>query len=128
MSHRARFAAATAVAALSIVLAACSSTLQVPAVKPVPASNSLVVLEYEAWFAPQAATFQTAEAMPILQSKVMQPVGGGYDSTDPHVIAQHLKWMEYMGVDAATADVSNNVGCIFSTGPPSLKFCNPASE
>ncbi len=66
--------------------------------------------------------------MPILQSKDMQSIGGGYDSADPHVIAQHLKWMEYMGVDAATADVSNNVGCIFSTGPPSPNFCRPASE
>jgi hypothetical protein len=128
MLYRARVAAVTVIAVLSLALAACSSTLQVPAAKPIPPSSSLVVLEYEAWFAPQAATFQTAEAMPILQSKVMQPIGGGYDSTDPHVIAQHLKWMEYMGVDAATADVSNNVGCIFSTGPPSLKFCNPASE
>jgi hypothetical protein len=126
--HRARLVVVTIVAVLSIALAACSSTLQVPAGKPVPASNALVVLEYEAWFGPHAATFQTAEAMPILQSKVMQPIGGGYDSTDPHVIAQHLKWMKYMGVDAVTADVSNNVGCIFSTGPPSPKFCNPASE
>ncbi|HEY3674452.1 MAG TPA: hypothetical protein VGK84_00510 [Candidatus Tumulicola sp.] len=127
MSHRARLAIVTFVATLSIALGACSSTLQVPAAKALPPSNSLVILEYEAWFAPRAATFQTAEAMPILQSKVMQPVGGGYDSTDPHVIAQHLKWMEYMGVDAVTADVSNNVGCIFSTGTPSAKFCNPAS-
>src|ERR1700678_245411 len=103
MLYRTRLAVVTVLAALSIAPAACSSTLQVPAAKPIPASSSLVVLEYEAWFAPPAATFQPAEAMPILQSKVMQPIGGGYDSTDPHVIAQHLKWMEYMGVDAATA-------------------------
>jgi hypothetical protein len=113
-----------AIGAFSIALVACSSgTIVAPAVKPPAAASSLVVLEYEAWFGPQAATFQGAEAMPILQSKDMQSIGGGYDSTDPHVIAQHLKWMQYMGVDAATADVSNNVGCIFSTGPPSPKYC-----
>jgi hypothetical protein len=33
-----------------------------------------------------------------------------------------------MGIDAATIDVTNNVGCIFSTGPVSRKFCNPANE
>lgn len=125
-----RFTTRATVAILSIALAACSSTLVTPAAKHYPpaTSGSVVVLEYEAWFGPLAATFQGAEAMPILQSKDMQAIGGGYDSTDPHVIAQHLKWMEYMGVDAATADVSNNVGCIFSTGAPSPKFCRPANE
>jgi hypothetical protein len=122
-----RTTTAAAITVFAIALAACSSTLVAPATKQLPATNSLVVLEYEAWFGPHAATFQTAEAMPILQSKDMQSIGGGYDSSDPHVIAQHLKWMEYMGVDAATVDVTNNVGCIFSTGPPSPKFCKPAS-
>lgn len=83
-------------------------------------SNSRVaVLEYEAWFGPRAVTFQNAEAMPILQSSDMVPVGGGYDSADPNVIAQHVQWMEYMGIDAVTIDLTNNVGCIFSTGPVS---------
>jgi hypothetical protein len=88
----------------------------------------LVVLEYEAWFGPDAVTFQNAEAMPVLQSPDMQRVGGGYDSLDPHVIAQHVMWMEYMGVDAVTIDLTNNVGCIFSTGPVSRTFCDPATE
>lgn len=85
-------------------------------------------MEYEAWFGPHAVTFQEAEAMPILQSKDMQRLGGGYDSADPHVIEQHLKWMQYMGIDAASIDLTNNVGCIFSTGPVSSKFCNPANK
>jgi hypothetical protein len=123
-----RLATGVAIAALSIALAACSSTLSTPAAKQFPATNSLVVLEYEAWFGPHAVTFQEAEAMPILQSKDMQSVGGGYDSIDPHVIAQHLKWMEYMGVDAASIDLTNNVGCIFSSGPPSSDFCNPVNR
>lgn len=92
-----------------------------------PASH-VVVLEYEAWFGPRAVTFQHAEAVPWLRSKDMQPVGGGYDSADPHVIAQHVAWMEQMGVDAVTVDLTNNVGCIFSVGPVSSKFCDPATD
>jgi len=30
--------------------------------------------------------------------------------------------------DAVMADLSNNVGCIFSTGPPSLRYCVAASQ
>src|SRR5580698_387378 len=48
-------------------------------------SSHAVVMQYEAWFGPNAVTFQGAEAMPILQSTDMQGVGGGYDSTDPAV-------------------------------------------
>lgn len=90
--------------------------------------SHVVILEYEAWFGPNAVTFQLAEAMPLLQSADMQSLGGGYDSADPHVIRQHVQWMQFMGVDAASIDVTNNVGCIFSSGPVSTKFCNPANE
>jgi hypothetical protein len=91
-------------------------------------SSHIAILEYEAWFGPNAVTFQDAEAMPLLQSADMKNVGGGYDSEDPHVIKQHVAWMQYMGIDAASIDVTNNVGCIFSTGPVSRKFCNPSNE
>jgi hypothetical protein len=91
-------------------------------------NSHVIVLEYEAWFGPNAVTFQNAEAMPYLQSEDMQSVGGGYDSTDPQVIEQHVKWMQFMGIDAASIDVTNNVGCIFSTGPVSRKFCDPPNE
>jgi hypothetical protein len=94
----------------------------------VGADSHIIILEYEAWFGPNAVTFQDAEAMPWLQSEDMQPVGGGYDSADPHVIQQHVQWMQYMGVDAATIDVTNNVGCIFSTGPVSSKYCDPPDQ
>jgi hypothetical protein len=90
--------------------------------------SHVVVLEYEAWFGPHAVTFADAEAMPILQSKDMRHLGGGYDSTDPHVIKRHLRWMQYMGIDAAAIDLTNNVGCIFSSGPVSPKFCDPATK
>ena len=77
--------------------------------------SHVVVMEYEAWFGPKAANFQGSAAMPFLQSKDMQPLGGGYDSADPVVIKQHVAWMEYMGVDAATSEVTNNVSCIFNS-------------
>jgi hypothetical protein len=73
------------------------------------------VMEYEAWFGPNAANFQGSAAMPFLQSKDMKKVGGGYDSADPAVIRQHLAWLEYMGADAATSDLTNNVSCIFNS-------------
>ena len=40
-------------------------------------TSHVVVMEYEAWFGPNAVTFQGAAAMPILQSADMIPVGGG---------------------------------------------------
>jgi len=81
----------------------------------VDGSSHVVVMEYEAWFGPNAVTFQGVSAMPWLQSADMQPVGGGYDSADPAIIQQHVAWLEYMGVDAVTAETTNNVACIFNS-------------
>ena len=75
-------------------------------------------MEYENWFGPTAVTFQAAVAMPKLQSFEsfdMQSVGGGYDSADPAVIRQHLAWLEYLEMDAALIEVTNNVSCIFNS-------------
>jgi hypothetical protein len=77
--------------------------------------SHVVVMEYENWFGPNAVTFQGAAAMPWLQSSDMQAVGGGYDSADPAVIEQHLDWLQYLGVDAALVEVTNNVSCIFNS-------------
>ena len=58
----------------------------------------------------------------------MQSVGGGYNSADPIVIAQHVSWMEYMGIDAAISDLTNNVSCIFNSEQFVRKFvpnCTP---
>jgi hypothetical protein len=77
--------------------------------------SRLVVMEYEAWFGPNAVTFQTSVAQPFLQSADMQSIGGGYDSADPKVIERHVKQMEYMGIDAALIDLTNNVSCIFNS-------------
>jgi len=81
----------------------------------VDANSHVVVMEYEAWFGPNAVTFQQSSAMPLLQSADMQPVGGGYDSADPAVIRQHVAWLEFMGMDAVTLDLTNNVSCIFNS-------------
>ncbi len=84
--------------------------------------SHVVVLEYEAWFGPNAVTFQGAAAQPLMQSTDMQAVGGGYDSADPAIIKQHVEWMEYMGIDAALIEVTNNVSCIFNSEEFAKKY------
>lgn len=108
----------TASLTLAILIAsslarASSSTPTGPLI--VDANSHVVVVEYEAWFGPNAATFQGTAAKPLLQSADMQAMGGGYDSADPQVIQQHVAWMEYIGIDAAISEVTNNVSCIFNT-------------
>ena len=99
-----------------VVLLASSLATALPVGPLVVDGNSrVVVMEYEAWFGPKAATFQGFPAMPLLQSADMQPVGGGYDSADPAVIQQHVAWLESLGVDAAISEVTNNVSCIFNS-------------
>jgi hypothetical protein len=86
-------------------------------------------MEYEAWFGPNAVTFQGTAAKPKLQSADMIPVGGGYDSADPAIIAQHVKWLEFMGLDAALIETTNNVACIFNSEAFIKKYvknCTPA--
>jgi hypothetical protein len=92
-----------------------SQTATADAPLVVDQSSRVVVMEYENWFGPNAVTFQGTAAMPFLQSVDMQAVGGGYDSADPHVIKTHLEWFEYMNVDAALLDLTNNVSCIFNS-------------
>src|SRR5271165_3048762 len=112
----------------SAVLSASSSA--VPNAPLVVDQNShIVVMEYEAWFGPNAVTFQGTAAKPLLQSADMQSVGGGYDSADPAVIRQHVAWLEYMGIDAVTIDLTNNVSCIFNSESCLKKYvpsCSPA--
>jgi hypothetical protein len=102
---------------LAVLLASSLTAASSAPAGPLIVDNNshIVVMEYEAWFGPNAATFQGTAAKPLLQSADMQSVGGGYDSTDPHVIQQHVAWMEYIGVDAAISEVTNNVSCIFNT-------------
>lgn len=77
----------------------------------------------------QAATFEGVAAMPKLQSFKMIPVGGGYDSADPAILWQHVKWLQSMGLDAAQIEVTNNVACIFNSEAFIKKYvknCTPS--
>ena len=107
--------ALTSVIAAPVAMAASNAASDPNLPLIVDENSHLVVMEYEAWFGPNAVTFQGAAAMPVLQSADMLAVGGGYDSADPEVIKRHVAWMEYMGVDAAISEVTNNVSCIFNS-------------
>jgi hypothetical protein len=131
---RSRTAGAFLVLVLGLVLRMPASAASSGAADPnlplvVDQNSHIVVMEYEAWFGPKAVTFQGTAAMPLLQSADMQPVGGGYDSADPAVINQHVGQMEYMGVDAAISEVTNNVSCIFNSewfAKKYLPYCTPS--
>jgi hypothetical protein len=116
---------------LAVLLASSIAAASTTPAGPLIVNNKshIVVMEYEAWFGPNAATFQGTAAKPLLQSKDMQSVGGGYDSADPNVIQQHVAWMEYLGIDAAISEVTNNVSCIFNSEWFARKYvpnCTPA--
>ena len=102
---------------LTLALLLASSAASASSAHPlfVDSSSRIVVMEYEAWWGPHAVTFQGLSAMPLLQSADMQALGGGYDSADPAIIQQHVAWLEYMGVDAAISEITNNVSCIFNS-------------
>ena len=112
---RALAGAVLSVVALGQLLAWAESAATASAPLVVNGKSHVVVMEYEAWFGPKAVTFQGFSALPLLQSADMQAVGGGYDSADPAVIRQHVRWLESMGVDAAISEVTNNVSCIFNS-------------
>ena len=117
--------------ALAVLFASSLAAASNPPAGPliVDGNSHVVVMEYEAWFGPNAVTFQTSSAMPLLRSADMQAEGGGYDSADPAVIQQHVVWMEYMGIDAAITDLTNNVSCIFNSEWFVKKYvpnCTPA--
>ncbi len=127
MSLRSVLAILLLLAPLAAAQTAPASSADAPLV--VDQNSHLVVMEYENWFGPNAVTFQSTAAMPFLQSADMQTVGGGYDSADPEVIKTHLAWFEYLGMDAALIEVTNNVSCIFNSQWFAKKYltnCTPA--
>jgi hypothetical protein len=92
--------------------------------------SRIVVMQYEAWFGPRALAFPR-HVTPCLQSAGMQAaaIGGGYDSADPAVIARHLAWLQQMGVDAVTLDLSDSVSCTFDADASLLrKACGQPTE
>jgi len=101
-------------------------------------SGHIVVMEYESLYGPDAQIGMGGLPVhPVLSSGDMDSsgvcVGGGlppcgYDSGDPAIIRQHVAWLEALGADAATIDLSNNAPCTFDTpypGPGSN--CNRSS-
>ena len=120
---------ALAIAVLLVPALAAALTLTADDSLIVDSTSHVVVMEYEAWFGPNAVTFQGAAAKPVLQSADMRSVGGGYDSADPAVIQQHVAWMQQIGIDAALIEVTNNVSCIFNSEQFAEKYipnCTPA--
>jgi hypothetical protein len=61
-------------------------------------SGSLIGIQYENWFTPHNATWDTAEAVPIL---------GKYSSYDPNILKTHFDWFKAMGIDWLLIDWSN---------------------
>jgi hypothetical protein len=134
LSRRLAAMLSLALGLLIVVPAALAASGADPAANPslplvVDRNSHIVVMEYEAWFGPNAVTFQGTAAKPILQSADMQAVGGGYDSADPAVIRRHVAWLESMKFDAAISEVTNNVSCIFNSQWFIKKYvpnCTPA--
>lgn len=104
---------------LAVGLASVTAAAQDPEIARGPLivdrHSHVVVMEYEAWFGPNAVTFSPGTAMPLLQSPDMIPFGGGYDSRDPHVIRQHVAWLEDLGIDAVLLDLTNGISCTFDS-------------
>jgi hypothetical protein len=86
----------------------------------VAGTSHVVVMEYEAWFGPRTGIAPQSNITTCLQTADMQAMGGGYDSRNPGVIAQHIKWLERAGIDAVTLDLTNNVSCIFDGDNPEI--------
>ncbi|QNE16720.1 hypothetical protein F1D05_00910 [Kribbella qitaiheensis] len=62
--------------------------------------KTLIGIGYETWFMPKVATWNTAEAIPVL---------GRYRSDDVKVIRQHAEWISGAGFDFILIDWSNNL-------------------
>jgi hypothetical protein len=62
------------------------------------ASRTLIGIQYENWFTPHNAVWDTAEAIPTL---------GKYDSYDANVLRKHFEWFNHIGIDWLLIDWSN---------------------
>jgi len=83
--------------------------------RPPHDSDHLIAIQWEEWFTPFNAFWQTAHAVPLM---------GFYDSRNPDVARQHLIWMVESGVDCVIADWSNNIvgAPHFQPGPGVLQL------
>ena len=62
--------------------------------------NHLIAIQWEGWFTPLCAYWDTAQAVPLM---------GFYDSVLADVARQHLIWFIESGVDCIIGDLSNNL-------------------
>ena len=62
--------------------------------------DSLIGVQWEPWFTPSNAYWQTAQAVPVV---------GFYDSYDPDVRRQHVLWFVDLGIDFIMPDWSNHI-------------------
>lgn len=62
--------------------------------------DELIGVQWEEWFTPNNAYWQTAQAVPLL---------GFYQSFDPDVLRQQAIWLTEGGADFLLADWSNNI-------------------
>jgi hypothetical protein len=73
-----------------------------PRALPAPPEDreSVFIMQWEPWFTPHNAWWQTAQAVPVM---------GLYDSYNMDVIRQHVLWMMDAGVDIIMPDWSNHI-------------------
>ena len=63
-------------------------------------SERLVCVQWEPWFTPSNAYWQTAQAVPVV---------GYYDSFNRDVLRQHILWFMDLGIDFIMPDWSNHI-------------------
>ncbi len=69
-------------------------------IAPQPASDQLIGMQWEPWFTPMNAYWQTAQAIPVI---------GMYDSYNRDVMRQHALWFMDLGIDFIMPDWSNHI-------------------
>ncbi len=62
--------------------------------------DSLIGMQWEPWFTPKNAYWQTAQAVPVV---------GFYDSYNRDVLRQHILWFADLGIDFVMPDWSNHL-------------------
>ena len=104
-----------------------ASCTQGPVPLVVGPSSHVVVMEYEAWFNPRMnpQIFATAAYQPTLTST---STSVGYDSTDPKVIDQHIRWLTDLGVDAIIAEQTNGGPCDYGDAQVCAKLLGSSTH
>jgi len=90
-------------------------------------SSHVVVMEYETWFNPlwNASGQVFGYYEPLLKSS---NVSQGYDSSDPLIIDQHVKWLTALGVDAVIDEQSNGGPCAYGDAQMCAQFLGNQSS